>query len=371
MSKRRFGEYFGRRARACAGGARPTALRRAASAGLRSFALLAACILAGCAQTHLTQAPDEAIARVGAYDSYDEHLAARDYLGHYAEYAILAAHGKDVIAPDFAPVAAGAFKGPDGEDMSARAARWQRPWRYVRGADGPFCKEGETSGCGIPGAAYQVWRKGTDASCSEIAIVFRGTDVGSLGDWLSNLHWVTRALPVRDQYEQVQDVIKGIVSKALELPCRTRATRVVAIGHSLGGGLAQQAAYVDKRIRRVYAFDPSPVTGSSDQHSRYDETRFGLRIERVYEHGEMLAYGRYFVRQLIPGSACNPLIRTFRIDLIHGNPIFQHYMVDLAGAILVHAGEPGDPRHRKPLPPSAAQLAKMCGDAPQPRVAGR
>ena len=38
-------------------------------------------------------------------------------------------------------------------------------------------------------------------------------------------------------------------------------TQITAVGHSLGGGLAQLAAYSDPRIRRVYAFDPSMVTG--------------------------------------------------------------------------------------------------------------
>ena len=49
-------------------------------------------------------------------------------------------------------------------------------------------------------------------------------------------------------------------------------------------GLAQLAAYSDRRIRRVYAFDPSMVTGfySVDPPNRDRNVR-GLGIERVYE----------------------------------------------------------------------------------------
>ena len=37
-----------------------------------------------------------------------------------------------------------------------------------------------------------------------------------------------------------------------------------------------------------------------------DENVKGLRMERIYEHGEILAYARYFIRQYIPFSPATP-----------------------------------------------------------------
>jgi pimeloyl-ACP methyl ester carboxylesterase len=97
----------------------------------------------------------------------------------------------------------------------------------------------------------------------------------------------------------VQDYAPEFVRAIERDPCFVKGkTQIVAVGHSLGGGLAQQAAYMDPRIRQVYAFDPSIVTGSSDAHVRrvWSQNVPGLKIERIYEHGEFLAYLRFLQR---------------------------------------------------------------------------
>ena len=79
--------------------------------------------------------------------------------------------------------------------------------------------------------------------------------------------------------------------------------KLVSTGHSLGGGLAQQFAYahcVDARVPRVskvYAFDPSPVTGFfSVKRAVRNINRKHLRIDRIYERGEILAIVRSMMR---------------------------------------------------------------------------
>jgi pimeloyl-ACP methyl ester carboxylesterase len=102
-------------------------------------------------------------------------------------------------------------------------------------------------------------------------------------------------------------------------------------GHSLGGGLAQQAAYAHPEIKQVYAFDSSPVTGfrSVPQPDR-DINRKGIVIDRVYERGEILAYIRTFLRRFLPLSLADPSITEIRFNLSKGDPVKQHSMVDLA-----------------------------------------
>src|SRR5271166_1498325 len=180
-------------------------------------------------------------------------------------------------------------------------------------------------------------RKGV--RCSEAVVAFRGTIQGNKGDWESNFHWILRALPIYDQYDQVRDHIGDFIGHIERDKCyRAGPTQITAVWHSLGGGLAQLAAYADPRIRRVYAFDPSMVTGYySVNPANRDENVKGLRMERVFEHGEILAYGRYIMRQFIPPSPCNPRVVSIRFNVIHGSPIAQHSLTDFDNALLREA----------------------------------
>jgi len=115
----------------------------------------------------------------------------------------------------------------------------------------------------IGGLEFHVWRR-VDNGCREVAIAFRGTDRNDLGDWQSNFRWLHRLAPRFDQYDQVRENIGTIVQRIEAAGCNSPNVRFVAVGHSLGGGLAEQVGYAHPKIRYVYAFDPSPVTGFFD-----------------------------------------------------------------------------------------------------------
>jgi surfactin synthase thioesterase subunit len=77
-----------------------------------------------------------------------------------------------------------------------------------------------------------------------------------------------------------------------------KSATLFSTGHSLGGGLAHEFAYslprADiPRVSKVFAFDPSPVTGYySVGKSLRAENSENLLIDRIYERGEVLAYLR-------------------------------------------------------------------------------
>jgi hypothetical protein len=136
-----------------------------------------------------------------------------------------------------------------------------------------------------------------------VAVVFKGTSFVSLPDWKSNLRWFLRFVPFyRDQYTILCSDFACEFVRWVEKTC-VAGTTIVATGHSLGGGLAQQFAYAlpvtktrdgaDVRVSYVCAFDPSPVTGwfSVDEATRTRNAK-ALRTDRIFEHGEILAYLR-------------------------------------------------------------------------------
>ena len=338
----------------------------------RAAKLIAAAItlpsLYGCAGLHLGQQPDQVIQRTEGEDNYAERQKAGPAAARVLPYALLAEQSYDPrvylthrIAPRSTVCVASDPKDCDAGADDERAARWLNEWRYVWSCDGPDECGVRTAGQSEPagGLGVQIWaRKGI--ACPEAVIAFRGTVGGDKGDWESNFHWILRAFPIYDQYEQVRDHVGDFIGHIERDKCNEAGqTEITAVGHSLGGGLAQLAAYSDPRIRRVYAFDPSMVTGyySVDPPHR-DSTVQGLRIERVYEFGEILAYGRLIMVHYIPLSPCNPRVVSVRFRVFHGAPIALHSLADLDNGLLRVA--------RGSEPEKSPMVLKRCGETPKP-----
>jgi pimeloyl-ACP methyl ester carboxylesterase len=204
-------------------------------------------------------------------------------------------------------------------------------WTFVGGYSGVLLCKLDKVTCllrPIParGLAYQFWKRN---DCSRIAIVFRGTDPTSFTDWYANFRWATRVLPFADEYDIVRQNIDRIVGEAQLMSGCPYAT-IFAVGHSLGGGLAQLAAYSHGGIRHVYAFNSSPVTAfyDVDQVTR-ERNKKGLIIDRVYEKGEVLAVPRRLTELFFQPTECDPQVRTVEFNTATGfalanNPVSQH-----------------------------------------------
>jgi hypothetical protein len=186
----------------------------------------------------------------------------------------------------------------------------------------------------------EIWEK---QSPPMIAVAFGGTIFGNRIDWRANLRWF---LPkTSDEYSTVVKAFAPAFVTELAEYLATGQTMpnptLFSTGHSLGGGLAQQFAYCLEphgavpRVHKVYAFDPSPVTGflSVNQDIRHANQQ-GLLIDRIYERGEVLAVVRSVMSVFWRPSSRNPTIRGVRYSLFRTcNPIAGHSMARMASTL--------------------------------------
>jgi hypothetical protein len=183
-----------------------------------------------------------------------------------------------------------------------------------------------------------VW---TNPSRVELAVAFGGTVFESGKDWRSNFRWF---IPHhKDEYtEIVQRFAPAFAAEFLKRKEQPECAflqhvSIYATGHSLGGGLAQQFAYSlpknpsGPHVSQVFAFDPSPVTGYySVEKTIREYNERGLKIDRIYERGEVLAFLRSLTNFLYKPSAANPSIRHVRYALFRThNPITGHSIAEL------------------------------------------
>lgn len=209
-----------------------------------------------------------------------------------------------------------------GEAGDPSAPEWMQRlqaagWRCVLGVSERLSCPDRYPDCqsaGLPD--LQVWRRGS--SCSELVVAFRGVNLRNISDW-SYLRRVLRLSNTSD-YGRLQAQIDGILTHS---GCRG-AQKVVAVGHSFGGGYAEQAAYANRKIRYVYAFNSYPVRGFADPNpGARARTKTGLGIDSVEEAGELFGWQRRLRQQF--ADYCNPRFRAVKFNLVPiGLPSQQH-----------------------------------------------
>lgn len=181
---------------------------------------------------------------------------------------------------------------PD-ERTRLEAALDARGWREVKDVQwSPPCEDDT-------GMYLRVWQH--EGAIRQVVVAFRGT--WGMNDWLyGNLHWITRFLPMDDQYLRARKAMQRVFDRFPGSP--GKPVRFDTTGHSLGGGLAQHALYsYPDKVRQAFAFDPSSVTGFADQtpagqvaacECSAPDLAGEPRIFRVYDAYEVLANLRIF-----------------------------------------------------------------------------
>jgi hypothetical protein len=170
---------------------------------------------------------------------------------------------------------------------------------------------------------YRLWV--TETGSPRVAmLVFRGTHIPA--DWISNLRWIDFWLPLEDHYEQTERITRELVDWIHAQ--YGGDTIIYAAGHSLGGGLAQTAAYAAcGDIASVFAFDSSPVTRHRAANKCENRPR---EFWRVFEQSEILSYARFAVRLALGLREANPQMTELKVHLFRGVAISGHSMLDLA-----------------------------------------
>lgn len=146
------------------------------------------------------------------------------------------------------------------------------------------------------GLYYETYiLESVDGRLEKAVIAFRGTENRAsqfVSDWGSN---VTAFLGFEPpQYRLSRRHLPPLIEALYRRFDREGTVPVIHVtGHSLGGGLAQQAGYMSRRISEVFTFNTSPVTNWS--HLRLDgavENAYPI-FHRIYHGGEILEKVRF------------------------------------------------------------------------------
>lgn len=129
----------------------------------------------------------------------------------------------------------------------------------------------------------------TNASASEtidVIVAFRGTQLTSAQDWLSNFSWFVGSFPIATHYDSARLAMAQIMRR-LTLEHPGAKFRYVATGHSLGGGLAQHVADGFPCVSSA-VFNTSFVTNSFVYQTQYPNHR----TSSIFEDRDVLTHIR-------------------------------------------------------------------------------
>jgi hypothetical protein len=343
-------------------------------ARLRGLALAVVCLtLSGCALFERSAScvtrqlmPPAALDVSSAADSPEFCVFHGRLAAWYVPYAIMSLNAYRPAGLD-AAAADAAVSCHDGDDKVLCPVVWRESRK-----EHLLEKDNDATGLFM-----EAFERIVDHDGKEFVIAFRGTEFTRLNDWRANLRWLMPGFRETDQYPRARRTAVQWVARACQgIGNAFQRLDVVMTGHSLGGGLAQGAAYAvgralypklvppdgtlgqeeqDAQARltgcpqakvrvRAIVFDPSPVTGYRDgqplaecENPQSERCRSPI-VMRVYERGEILAGPRRILSWFnpLPPNICED---RYDLDRSHGLPVTQHQMRRIAGGLLWLAKE--------------------------------
>ena len=136
------------------------------------------------------------------------------------------------------------------------------------------------------GLYYETYIYTQNKKIEEAVIAFRGTENGGSQFWYDWKTNITNFFGFEPQQYKIASKNIPILIKALK--SENPNIKIYTTGHSLGGGLAQQAGYQSKDINEVFTFNTSPVTNWSNLTlDGKVKNRYPI-IHRIYNGGEVL-----------------------------------------------------------------------------------
>jgi hypothetical protein len=236
---------------------------------------------------------------------------------------------------EYAVLAARAYPQEQLDRKTAGTAPLPEITGWVEIDDAPTELLSHTHRVGVGRVTCRVFRS-SQREREEIVLAFPGMDMRKWADWWAALRWVTRHVPaLDDKFRQVRANTRGLIDW---LRLRHGANfRLIAVGHSLGGGLAQQAAYATGGFDEVLAFNPTFVTGWYETATEAERraNAQGLHIFRIYEDGEIFAFLWHMVEWFYPlARKPNPRITRIRTHFYSGfAPLQKHKIVEMSNSL--------------------------------------
>lgn len=185
---------------------------------------------------------------------------------------------KDQVQPDYGMPRQG----------EAGWRRWLAPDR--KAGDAPPCFD--EFGLYYETYVYATTKEGPP---QEAVIAFRGTENRAgqtLLDWTTSFSAAVGIEP--RQYAEARTRVLSLID---QLQAANGEVKIYVTGHSLGGGLAQQAGYLSKSVKEVFTFNTSPVTNWTNlRFEGLVEQGFPI-IHRIYHGGEFLELPRFIATQ--------------------------------------------------------------------------
>jgi len=139
-----------------------------------------------------------------------------------------------------------------------------------------------------------AYRSSSESNIETAVIAIRGTEnswTQFLPDWSANIGNVLGFKAT--EYEVAKQRIPELIEKIKK---NNHGIKIYVTGHSLGGGLAQQTAFLVKKgvITATYVFDSSPVTNWSNLVLDKEIKNSDPIIKRISHRGEVLGGIRGF-----------------------------------------------------------------------------